>query len=201
MKTTEISKSFDFCYGHRVWNQSLNKEYSLDDACVCRHLHGHQGKLIVTLQLDSGGIGDNGMVTDFKHLNWLKKWIDDALDHKFIIDRRDPLLEYIIPSEVQIDIDCEDVFDKFLIEDKGDYWIFHSDCYLKKAWPHLRDILEGFVFVNFVPTSENLCNWLMGIIRRKMSKLTNIRAGFVFEVKVTKVEFQETPKSKCLIHA
>ena len=49
----EISKEFDFCYGHRVWSQSLNVEFSLDSCLMCRHLHGHQGKAIVYLKSDT----------------------------------------------------------------------------------------------------------------------------------------------------
>ena len=31
-----IDKQFDFCYGHRVWSQSLEVDYSLDDCLMCR---------------------------------------------------------------------------------------------------------------------------------------------------------------------
>jgi len=69
----QISKQFDFCYGHRVWSQELNPEYSLDDCLMCRHLHGHQGKVLVHMESEKL---KNGMVTDFKHLNWFKKIIN-----------------------------------------------------------------------------------------------------------------------------
>jgi 6-pyruvoyltetrahydropterin/6-carboxytetrahydropterin synthase len=64
-----IDKQFDFCYGHRVWSQELNAEFSLDSCLACRHLHGHQGKIKIYLESDSL---ENGMVTDFKNLNWFK---------------------------------------------------------------------------------------------------------------------------------
>ena len=67
----EISKEFDFCYGHRVWSQTLNIDFSLDACLKCRHLHGHQGKVIVYLESNEL---NNSMVTDFKHLNWFKKF-------------------------------------------------------------------------------------------------------------------------------
>ena len=91
----EISKEFDFCYGHRVWSQSLNVEFSLDSCLMCRHLHGHQGKVIVYLKSDTL---KSGMVTDFKHLNWFKKFLDDVIDHKFIIDINDPLFATLLPN-------------------------------------------------------------------------------------------------------
>lgn len=83
-----ITKEFEFCYGHRVHNQTLNTEYSVDGNCACRHLHGHQGKVVVHL---SEKQLTNDMVTDFKHLNWFKKWLEDNLDHKMILDEKDPL--------------------------------------------------------------------------------------------------------------
>ena len=90
----KISKEFDFCYGHRVWSQTLNTEFSLDGCLKCRHLHGHQGKILV--YLEASELKD-GMVTDFKHLNWFKQFIDDVLDHKFILDVNDPLFSTLLP--------------------------------------------------------------------------------------------------------
>ena len=63
----KISKEFEFCYGHRVWSQTLNTEFSLDGCLKCRHLHGHQGKILV--YLEASELND-GMVTDFKHLTY-----------------------------------------------------------------------------------------------------------------------------------
>lgn len=93
--TWKISKSFDFCYGHRVWSQELNPDYSLDSCLKCRHLHGHQGQVVIYLEAQKL---ENGMVTDFKHLSWFKAFLDDVLDHKFIIDINDPLFETLIPN-------------------------------------------------------------------------------------------------------
>ncbi|MFB1007956.1 MAG: 6-carboxytetrahydropterin synthase, partial [Sulfurospirillum sp.] len=90
----QISKEFDFCYGHRVWSQQLDSEFSLTGCLACRHLHGHQGKVIVYLQ--SSELKD-GMVTDFHHLNWFKLFLDNTLDHKFIIDIHDPLFATLLP--------------------------------------------------------------------------------------------------------
>jgi 6-pyruvoyltetrahydropterin/6-carboxytetrahydropterin synthase len=83
-----IDKAFDFCYGHRVWSQELDREFAMDECLMCRHLHGHQGRLKIFLSAESL---ERGMVTDFKHLNWFKEWLDATLDHKFILDRHDPL--------------------------------------------------------------------------------------------------------------
>ena len=99
MGTWTIDKQFSFCYGHRVWSQKLIGDYceSGDACCKCRHLHGHEGLVHVFLE---GEELERGMVTDFKHLGWLKNFLDDNLDHKFIIDRNDPWFSKIINGEL-----------------------------------------------------------------------------------------------------
>jgi len=96
-----IDKSFSFCYGHRVHNQRLDTNFTESgDACLaCRHLHGHEGLIKVFLEEEKTGINvqSTGMVTDFKHLGWFKNFIDDTLDHKMILDIKDPLL----PNELE----------------------------------------------------------------------------------------------------
>ena len=153
-----ISKEFDFCYGHRVWSQELNPEYSLDECLMCRHLHGHQGKVIVHLESDTL---KNGMVTDFKHLNWFKKFLDDVVDHKFIVDINDPLYTTLLPLYKD---------EKNLVQMPQAYKI--PDLTLIKNEPlHVLEMYEGFIIVDFVPTSENLSTWLLEIVQEKMNKI------------------------------
>lgn len=174
----KISKEFDFCYGHRVWSQSLNTEFSLDGCLMCRHLHGHQGKIIVYLESDSL---TNGMVTDFKHLNWFKKFVDDHLDHKFIVDVHDPLFATLLPHFSGL----------HGLEDLGYFKIPNLNT-IENLSQELKELYEGFVIVDFVPTSENLCRWLLDIVQDKMKALG---------IKVSCVEFYETPKSKSAFYA
>jgi len=175
----QISKQFDFCYGHRVWSQELNTEYSLDDCLMCRHLHGHQGKIIVHLESESL---KNGMVTDFKHLNWFKKFLDDTIDHKFIIDINDPLFETLLPH----------------YKDKNNF-ITMSENYkipdltlVRNEAIHITEMYEGFIIVDFVPTSENLSAWLLKIVQKKMAKI---------DIKVSHLEYFETPKSRSVVYS
>ena len=91
-----IDKTFEFCYGHRVWTQKLNGEYAADLKCACRHLHGHEGKMQVYLRSPEGKLDPTGMVTDFRHLEWLKKWINEYIDHQFVLDKSDPLYNQIV---------------------------------------------------------------------------------------------------------
>ncbi len=175
----EISKQFDFCYGHRVWSQTLDKTFALDECLMCRHLHGHQGKIIVHLQSDTL---QSGMVTDFKHLNWFKQFLDDTLDHKFIIDIHDPLFSTLLPHYKE-----KKNFHNF---EQG--YMIPDLTIIKDEESHIKELYEGYVIVDFVPTSENLSAWLLKIVQQKMDPLN---------IEVSKVEFYETPKSKSTVYA
>ena len=52
---------------------------------------------------------------------------------------------------------------------------------------------EGAIFVDFVPTSENLAAWLLTVVQEKMKDLQG--------VEVLAVEYWETPKSHCRVEA
>jgi len=194
MKWT-IDKSFDWCYGHRVWSQELNADFTgSEGTCLaCRHLHGHQGKLKVMLE---GNELERGMVTDFKHLGWMKNFIDDVLDHKFIMDINDPLLPHEVPELIHYPYksgtgegpgDLKLDLDKCIYCDEG-YWV--PDLKRLNVPQAVYEKYEGMVFVDFVPTSENLSAWLLKIAQKKMSQI---------DVKVVAVEFWETPKSHCRV--
>ena len=191
-----IRKEFSFCYGHRVWSQKLNPEFSLDNSCKCRHLHGHEGK--VEIILESDGL-QSGMVTDFKHLNWFKKFLDDFLDHKMILDINDPSLFAMYPFLLHQDTSAyiEHVVEEVqrLVQDKME---IHSEFPLKSIKPELykgflesyQEVLQGLVFVNFVPTSENLSKFFFEIIQEKMKPILKQ------SIKLREVSLYETPKSK-----
>ena len=175
----KISKEFDFCYGHRVWSQTLDTEFSIDGCLKCRHLHGHQGKVIVYLQASKL---ENGMVTDFKHLNWFKQFLDDVLDHKFLLDIKDPLFETLLP----------DYSDKQNLIKFDEGYMIPDLSKVSNKEQHLIEMYEGYVIVDFVPTSENISAWLLSIVAKKMTKLN---------VQVSHLEFLETPKSKSTFYA
>ena len=192
MKWT-IDKRFDFCYGHRVHNQTLNAEFSVDACLACRHLHGHQGEIKILLQGDELS---NGMVTDFKHMNWFKVFLDDVLDHKFIMDINDPLLAHEVPDLIKFEhfSGTTNVPKKVLdfglcLEHLQGYWTPNINL-IGNLDQAVYEKYEGMVFVDFVPTSENLSAWLLRIARNKMVAL---------DVKVVAVEFWETPKSHCRV--
>lgn len=77
----QITREIRFCYGHRL----LNYEGK------CRHLHGHNGKAVITLAGDS--LDDRGMLIDFSDVKRVvASWIDAELDHRMLLHRDDPLL-------------------------------------------------------------------------------------------------------------
>jgi len=196
----KIDKSFDWCYGHRVWSQELNAEFTQSgDTCLaCRHLHGHQGQLKVVLESDTL---ERGMVTDFKHLGWMKDFIDNVLDHKFIMDINDPLLAHEVPDLMSntdkalrnFGFEPELIMTKLKEHPEG-YWTVklhnftHDEDNVRER--AIYEKYEGMIFVDFVPTSENLAAWMFGIAKKKMAKM---------DVQVTAVDFWETPKSHCRV--
>ena len=191
-----IDKSFDFCFGHRVYTQALDTKYSLDGCLACRHLHGHQGKIKLFL-----GANElvKGMVTDFKHTNIFKKWIDDIMDHKFIIDMNDPLFNSLC-CEMVFEGCMDDAMSNTYHDTDYNYWQFTegqvedvlatSDFHGLSADEKqaIMEKYEGLIIVDFIPTSENLCKWWYEVANKMLNGLG---------IDVTAVEYWETPKSHC----
>ena len=180
-----IDKTLEFCYGHRVWTQKLDVEFSLDASCKCRHLHGHQAK--VQVFLEGKKLNDQGMVTDFKHLGWAKQFFDDFVDHKFILDVSDPLFKKM--TGISTGADFENCTREVLIPGTQHIigWVIATEKLAIANDKVEREYLDGFFLVDFVPTSENLSQWTHSLIQTKMSKL---------KVKVSRVDWWETPKSR-----
>ncbi len=83
-KMFKITKSFGFCYGHRLFK----------DTGKCGHLHGHTGK--AEIELCSGELDELGMVKNFDELkNSIGRWIEENLDHKVLLNRADTLVEVL----------------------------------------------------------------------------------------------------------
>ncbi len=76
-----VTRELTFCYGHRL----------LEYAGKCRHLHGHNGRAVLTLA--AATLDELGMVMDFSELKRVVGgWIDEALDHKMLLHKDDPVL-------------------------------------------------------------------------------------------------------------
>ncbi len=83
-KTYTVTKQIDFCYGHRL----LNYEGK------CRYLHGHNARVEIDIATDS--LDARGMAYDFSEIKTkIKTWIDEALDHRMILNEKDPLVRFL----------------------------------------------------------------------------------------------------------
>jgi 6-pyruvoyltetrahydropterin/6-carboxytetrahydropterin synthase len=79
-----VTRELTFCYGHRL----------LDYAGKCRHLHGHNGRAVITLEAPA--LDGLGMVLDFSRLKRVVGgWIDEHLDHKMLLHQDDPALPFL----------------------------------------------------------------------------------------------------------
>ena len=79
-----VAREIDFCYGHRLLNYDGK----------CRHLHGHNGRAVITLEASS--LDHRGMVFDFSDIKLVvSSWIDDNLDHRMILNKKDPAVEVL----------------------------------------------------------------------------------------------------------
>lgn len=80
----KVTKEIHFCYGHRLLNYDGK----------CRYLHGHNGK--VEVELSAEKLDDKGMVRDFTEIKQiLQTWIDKTLDHRMILNKKDPLKDLL----------------------------------------------------------------------------------------------------------
>jgi 6-pyruvoyltetrahydropterin/6-carboxytetrahydropterin synthase len=79
-----VTREISFCYGHRLLNYDGK----------CRHLHGHNGKAVITLA--SPQLDGLGMVVDFARIKSIvNAWIDQTLDHKMLLHKDDPVLPFL----------------------------------------------------------------------------------------------------------
>ena len=79
-----VTREIHFCYGHRLLNYDGK----------CRHLHGHNGRAVITLE--AAQLDRLGMVMDFSRIKRVvSAWIDEALDHKMLLHKDDPVLDYL----------------------------------------------------------------------------------------------------------
>lgn len=196
----KIHKTLEFCYGHRTYTQCLNGEFSSDLKQACRHYHGHEGKVQVYLEGDE--LDHTGMVTDFRHLEWLKKFINEHIDHQFIMDINDPLFSQFVLTPYNELLGRHDTVgyaDKYEFFEKStvalpvpntDHVVgFKPDVSWvsdKERCSPEFEAVEGFTIVDFVPTSENLSKWMAEMTQAKMSRIG---------VRVSRVDWWETPKS------
>ena len=86
-----VTREIEFCYGHRLLNYDGK----------CRHLHGHNGRAVITLQ--GPGLDRCGMLVDFGEIKQkVQEWIDENLDHNLLLCREDPLLPVLLAHNERV---------------------------------------------------------------------------------------------------
>jgi 6-pyruvoyltetrahydropterin/6-carboxytetrahydropterin synthase len=81
-RPAQITRRLEFDYGHRL----LNHEGK------CRNVHGHRG--VVELTCEAAELDAVGRVIDFGVVKAVVGgWLDDKLDHGYIGQAEDPILE------------------------------------------------------------------------------------------------------------
>lgn len=79
-----VSKTFSFCYGHRLMN----------DPGKCGGLHGHTAKATIVIEADE--LDKLGMVCHFDQLKEkIGTWIEENLDHRMLLAEGDPLTKLL----------------------------------------------------------------------------------------------------------
>jgi len=80
----KVAREFRFNYGHRLWGAKTK----------CARLHGHSARVLI--EMKGKKLDQKGMVVDFFDIkNTIGKWIDSNLDHRLILNAKDPLVKIL----------------------------------------------------------------------------------------------------------
>lgn len=158
-----IMKSFSFCYAHRIWNQQLSN----NGVCKCRFIHGHNTKVELFL---SRPTTIRGMVIDFNELKCIKEFIDTVLDHKFLIDVNDPLLNDFVSL-----LDCSlDDFVSYGGLNIYSYLTLNRKVLDRITSVSLKELGASLVVLNREPTSENLASFMKHQVEQMLLQHTGL---------------------------
>lgn len=84
MARTSVTKEFKFSMGHALW----------DYEGKCANLHGHNYRCLVRVSCESDQLEETGFVVDFGDLKeHVAKRVDEAWDHKTLLNEDDPRFE------------------------------------------------------------------------------------------------------------
>ncbi len=171
---------FSFSIGHREHNSNNKKE---------RWLHGHNITIIIEM-IDEFILGKD----------IIENFVDDVLDHKMVLDINDPLHGedsiWLLNDDGELDLDtCHKMPEGYWIPDMTQI-VESMEKFGDIDTPQNKAILEkyeGTVLVDFLPTSENLANWLFEVISNRIKDIDNVT--------VNAIELWETEKSHVRVEA
>ena len=140
-----VTKSYTFDYAHRL----MGIDGKLYDKNKCGSLHGHTGKIEITVERYYGNIDteenkhDNNFefVMDYKFFKPIKEWIDEHFDHACIISvNDDKLLEFCKSEKMRfhkIHIGCA-----------------NSENMLKSMWSFIVNFIPDHVIITSMKLYE-----------------------------------------------
>jgi len=148
----KITKEFEASYAHRVWNQTLND----GQVCKCRRCHGHNS--VIQLELKATTL-QNDMVLDYNELGCFKKFVDDYIDHRTILDMNDPILkhfkiEYIIDAPK---FGFSKIINMYPIKDEVE-----------------QELYDSIILIDCVPTSENFCRLIYDGLKKTIPQISKV---------------------------
>lgn len=184
-----IEKTFEFDLAHRIHNQNLDDKFTENKNPIlkCRRFHGHTAQLKIKLGADE--LADD-MVLDYNEIGFIKKMIDDVLDHKTLISTYDPLYEKVVK---RIYMDYSESGTLCITPTWWRCSYLTIDDYITD--PDIREFISSFTLVQFTTSSENIANWIAGVVNEHID-LYNSRNHT--DVKLISVSYKETPKSEAV---
>lgn len=184
-----VEKTFEFDLAHRIHNQNLDSSFTETDKPVlkCRRLHGHTAQL--KIKLGSDKLVDD-MVIDYNEMGFVKRMVDDVLDHRTLLSSEDPLYEKVVKN----------IFKQYTnlisgISLNEFKWHVRTIDTSSIEDQDIKEFLSAFVIVPFTTSSENIANWIAEVVKEHVD-LYNTRNNT--DVKLISVSYKETPKSEAV---
>ena len=185
-----VEKTFEFDLAHRIHNQNLDSSFTETSKPVlkCRRLHGHTAQLKIKLGADK--LVDD-MVIDYNEMGFIKRMVDDVLDHRTLLSSEDPLYKKVVKNifkQYTNLISGISLFNDFK-------WHVRTIDTSSIEDQDIKEFLSAFVIVPFTTSSENIANWIAEVVKEHVD-LYNTRNNT--NVKLVSVSYKETPKSEAV---
>lgn len=92
-----VKKQIDWVMGHALSAPYKGK---------CNQLHGHNWRAEFAVE---GPLDDKGMVIDFANFGIMKVWINDNLDHRFLVKTNHLMLSPYFHSDDEFDVEINEL--------------------------------------------------------------------------------------------
>lgn len=195
----KIEKQYSLDWAHRVYNQCLDGKMCETSTPVqkCLRLHGHTGTFIIGLKSNQLY---NDMVIDYNMLGFVKKTINDYLDHRLMIYQNDPLIASILVPQVSVlkgetvkEVKLDPIADlsvdgKFTVSK-----IDLSEFADRTDSPHYQ-MLDAILVTSFNSASEMIAMWMYYLVKNRIDKY-NAENPDRNTIQVDFVTYKETPTS------